>query len=663
MAALEAEFVRGAAHLASKHLPSRNRSPKRVAQGMYVNSNPISAIASRSRRGGVALVLALMQAVALWLYAPATQAQSATASSTDAAAVPAIVGPMRLRQPVQSEAGLSSGAPASDAQPASGLNEFESYVQGLPGGTGVRRFGTTLLAGMYGDADASYNPLVPPDYLLRVGDELVVTLWGSVDADLRLMVDRSGRITIPRVGPVMVSGVRYADLPDVISRRVGQTFKNFQLSVTLGQLRGMRVYVTGFVNKPGAVMVNSLSTLAQALLRAGAPSAAGSYRQIQLKRGRAVVTTFDLYELLLRGDRNTDVLLQPEDVIHVGPIGDQVAIIGSVNRPVIVELKRGESLDDLLRAAGGFTAVADTLRLTLERLDDRNELRVVELRLPDNRNAALRNGDVLRAYSAVTLALPQQRQNKRISVEGEVVRPGEYLLPPTSSIADALRMAGGFTTSAYLYAAEFSRESVRAVQQRNYERALRDMETQLVTNAATRRVMTVEEAGSLGAINAATAKMFEQLRALKPNGRIVLQLQPNSTELPDLPLEDGDRLYIPPRSTTVGVFGSVFSAGSYLYSPQRTVNDYLRLAGGPTRGADDNSVFVIRANGTVASSRQESGWFSRGNQIASAPAEPGDTIFVPEEMNKSNWVQATKDWTQILYQFGIGAAAMKSAFK
>ena len=168
---------------------------------------------------------------------------------------------------------------------------------------------------------------------------------------------------------------------------------------------------------------------------------------------------------------------------------------------------------------------------------------------------------------------------------------------------------------------------------------------------------------ALASTSAANSRLIEQLRSLKPTGRIVLQLTPASNALPELVLEDGDRLNIPAKPTTVGVFGSVFSTGSYLHSADRTVGDYLRLAGGPTRGADDASVFVIRANGSVNSSLQESGFFSRGNQIAGLPTEPGDTIFVPEELNKTTWVQNAKDWTQILYQFGIGIAGIKSAVK
>src|SRR4029453_14633238 len=100
-------------------------------------------------------------------------------------------------------------------------------------------------------------------------------------ADVRATVDRSGRITIPRVGPVMVAGTRYGDLADVVRRRVAQVFRNFDLSVSLGQLRGIRVFVTGFVTKPGAYSVSSLSTVTAALLRAGGPAAAGSFRNIQ----------------------------------------------------------------------------------------------------------------------------------------------------------------------------------------------------------------------------------------------------------------------------------------------------------------------------------------------------------------------------------------------
>ena len=132
-------------------------------------------------------------------------------------------------------------------KPAQG--EFETFVQSLTARHEIRRFGAELMTPA-DDAEAAESlPLVPADYLIKPGDEILLTIWGSVDADLRLLVDRSGRVSIPRVGPVLVAGIRYADLPATISRRMALVFRNFELSVALGQLRGLRVYVTGFVAK------------------------------------------------------------------------------------------------------------------------------------------------------------------------------------------------------------------------------------------------------------------------------------------------------------------------------------------------------------------------------------------------------------------------------
>lgn len=589
-------------------------------------------------------------------------------------------GPIRLRQPqsaVQDEAGDGStratrdgsdqysNSPGAPRRPpsAQALSDFEIYVRRLNDDKLVRRYGSELLSPMYAPDAGQQSPLVPPDYLLRPGDELLLTLWGSVDADLRLQIDRSGRVAIPRVGPVMLSGVRYADATEVISRRVAQTFKNFNLSVALGRLRGQRVYVTGFVQQPGAVSTSALATLTQVLMQAGGPSSAGSFRQIQLRRGGALVGQFDLYDLLLNGSRGGDPLLQADDVVHVGPVGPQVALIGSVNQPAIFELKPGENVASLLRMAGGFSPVADAGRLSLDRFGDRAGGRTSQWELPAAEGNAPINGDVLRAFNAAEVALPSERQNKRVRVEGEVLRPGDYLLPPTSNLADAMAAAGGTTSKAFVYATMFSRESVRRAQQENYDRALRDLETQMTTYNSTRRTTTAEEATAVSASNSATGRFLDQLRSLRPNGRVVLQLTPQSTTLPELALEDGDRIVIPSRPTTVGVFGSVFNTGSYLFSDSRNVGDYLRMAGGPTRGADQASVFVLRANGTVISNLHNGNWFSKTSAVQQTSVEPGDTIFVPEEMDKTTFVQAAKDWTQIFYQLGLGIAGIKAAVK
>ncbi len=597
---------------------------------------------------------------ALLAMASSAQAQSGGTEAGDGAG-----GSIRLRQPAAVVVDRD-GAPSSPAlESAYNPGEFEKFVQSRVGSASApRRLGSELVT-QPGDArGAELSPLVPEDYVVGPGDEVIVSLWGSVDADLRLVVDRSGQVTVPRVGSIQVSGLKYGDLPQVINRRVAQVFKNFQSTVSLGQLRGIRIFVTGFVARPGTYSVGSLSSVVSALMRAGGPSASGSFRTIELRRGADVISRFDLYDLLTRGDRSADRVVQAGDVVHVGPVGTQVGVIGSVNRPAIVELKAGETLADALRYAGGFSAVADRSRIAVERLRDRNSGRVTELNLPTDSSAPLSEGDVVAAFSAVDSQLSGQRQRKRVRIEGEVGRPGEYVMHESSTLLDAIKAAGGLTQAAYLPAVEFTRERVRVTQQENYDKALRDLETDLSRARISRRGGSADEAAAQQASDASVARLIDRLRLLKPNGRLVLYADASKAPLPDLALEDGDRLLVPPQPTTVGVFGSVFNAASYLHQSGRTLGEYVRLAGGPTKGADESSIFVVRANGQVISSRQGGGnWFRSGSSVLPVEALPGDTVFVPEELDKTTFMQSLKDWTQILYHLGVGAAGIRSAIQ
>lgn len=563
---------------------------------------------------------------------------------------------VRLRQPSPPPAAPLEPPAAADSLAARNLADFEVF-------TNLQRFGTRWVNEL-AQSPSDAAPTVPSDYLVQVGDELTVLIWGTVEADLRLVVDRSGRIAIPRVGPVSVVGVRFGDLQATIARRVAQVFKGFELSVSLGRLRGVRLYLTGHVARPGAYVVPSLSTVLNAVMRAGGPSAAGSYRNIQLRRPGQPPITLDLYKLILEGERSADALVQPEDVIHVSPAGVQVALRGSVNNPAIYELKPDEVLSDVLRMAGGLTPLADRSRLALERVEDRRLQRVREIALPAGNGSRLQDGDVLSAFSAVDASLATVGQNKRVRIEGEVRFPGEYVLPPTSTLQDALRVAGGLTSAAFVYGASFTRESVRLSQQENLERAIREIEGDIAMSDRTRRGNAGADASSRPGRSVGDRLLVERLRGLRATGRIVLQLAPDASELPDLVLESGDRLVVPPRPTSVGVFGSVFNSGNYLYDTSKSLGEYLRLAGGPTKGADGDGTFVVRANGQVVSSRQgKASWWQRGTPIEGLAALPGDTLFVPEDFDRTTFLESAKDWTQLLFQLGLGAAGIKSALQ
>ena len=694
-----------------------------------------------------------------------------------------------------SPAERQSASPRDQIRPAPPLerNEFQEFVLKATG-RNLPMFGYNLFDG----ALSTFAPLdrvpVPADYVIGPGDEIMVRAWGQIDVDVRATVDRNGRIYIPKVGAINVAATRYQDLDSRVRSAVSRVFKNFDMVVTLGELRSIQIFVVGQVRKPGSFTVSSLSTLVNALFASGGPTTKGSLRKVQLKRGNKVVTEFDFYDLLLKGDKSRDAQLLPGDVIFVPPIGPLAAISGSVNVSAIYELKGKQTLEDLVAMAGGLSTSAAGQKVTLERIFDRKNRVVEELSLdptgmarvladgdvvnvftlsprlvnavtlrgnvatpmrfewkeglhisdiipersmlvvPDywlqrNRagrpqswitesteakgdgaakitrdvkrpgaevnwdyavverlnpvdystilipfnlesaifdkgsehNLKLEPGDIVTIFSKDDIHGPQAKQNKFVRLEGEFQTAGVYQIQPGESLRQLLARVGGITANAYLYGAEFTRESTRIQQQERLDDVLGRLEVEMQRSGVRRAqgVVAVEQAQALEAEAHAQRALLVKLRQIRATGRIVLEIRPEAKSLkdfPDLVLDDGDRLLVPPRPSTVSVFGSVYNQNAYIYRQGKQVSDYLAQAGGPTKDADKSSLYVLKADGSVIS-RQQGGWFGRG--INGERLNPGDSIIVPEDLDKLSWTRELKDWTQIFYQFALGVVGLK----
>jgi len=391
--------------------------------------------------------------------------------------------------------------------------------------------------------------------------------------------------------------------------------------------------------------------MVDAVLAAGGPGSGGSFRSIQLRRNGQIVTDLDLYDLLLKGDKSHDAILQNQDVINIGPVGPELAISGSVNAQAIYEAKSGESLADIIRYAGGLNALADDARLVVVRLGDLDAAGSQQLTFAQAQTFPAERGDIIRVLSLADIARPQERQAILATIEGEVDHPGRYYLPPGSSLADLLAKARGMTSGAFVFGTEFDRESVRRQQQASFERAIDDLEVTAAAAPLTALSGSAESAAAGQARQQASVAVIARLKERKPDGRLVFNLTYGSSTLPaDMKLEDNDRIYIPPQPKTVGVFGAVYQPGSFLFASAKHLSDYLKLAGGPQRYADRGAVFVVRANGAVISSRQASG-FGR------LPALPGDVIFMPVRSTPGTY-ERVKDIATVVYQFGVGVATL-----
>jgi protein involved in polysaccharide export with SLBB domain len=230
---------------------------------------------------------------------------------------------------------------------------------------------------------------VTGDYEVGPGDEILIRAWGQIDLNGRLVVDRDGQVFLPKVGTLSVAGLKYQQLPEYFRSSIGRVFRNFDLTISLGQLRSIQIFVAGRARRPGSYTVSSLCTLVNALFASGGPAESGSMRRIELRRNDAVVTEFDLYDLLLRGDKSKDAKLLPGDVIYIPAIGPSIAIAGSVNAPAIYELRGGVTLAQAIDMAGGLSTTADGRKATVERIENHTTRRVEEFLLDEPASKAV----------------------------------------------------------------------------------------------------------------------------------------------------------------------------------------------------------------------------------------------------------------------------------
>jgi protein involved in polysaccharide export with SLBB domain len=525
-------------------------------------------------------------------------------------------------------------------------NEFEKYIEDRLGKV-LPRFGADLVVPSSRDFTVPATTTIPSSYVLQPGDTVFIGLSGSVDGSIERTIDNNGNIFLEKVGSVHLAGIRYADLKTAVERALGTQYRGFYVSVSVTKLHGIQVYVTGYANHPGSFTVNSLSTLLNAVLAAGGPSSGGSFRSIELFRNGELVTKFDLYDLILSGDKSKDVLLQNQDVIRIDPLGEQVAVTGSVNQEAIYEAKPGEKIADIIRYAGGFNGLADKSRVILYRLSEADK-GGIEIPANDLPEASVNAGDIIQILSVGSLARPLEKQSILVRIDGEVEHPGNYYVSPGTTLGQAMSLAGGLTQRAYVYGTVFERQSVRLQQRASFNEAVRQLELSL--SAAP---LTSEDSSDAVAQRqlAAATDVVRRLRAAQPNGRVVLPIAYAAPSLPgDIVLENNDAIHIPPRPTTVGVFGAVYRPASFLLRDGgRRVKDYLDDAGGPIKAADKGQIFLVRANGEVVSKHRD---------VMGATVYPGDVIFVPVKTHGSRFWQHFRDVSQFVFGASISAATV-----
>jgi polysaccharide export outer membrane protein len=385
------------------------------------------------------------------------------------------------RRPRQQDAQIEAVPPAP-------LTEFQKVVANSAGHV-LPIFGANL----FNTVPSTFAPVdnipVTPDYVIGPGDELRLQIWGQVNLRGNYVVDRTGSIALPEVGTIHVAGLQFSQLDSFLKSQLGRVYRNFDLNTNLGQLRSIQVFVTGQASKPGSYTLGSLSTLLNALFASGGPLPQGSLRDIQVKRGTQTVTHFDLYDLLLHGDKSNDVRLQSGDVIFIPYVGPQVAVFGSVTNPAIYELKQESSFKQVISLAGGLTNLASGSQVKVERISDHSQRSELRVDLSSADAPLAQDGDIISVLSVV------DRFQNAVTLRGNVANPGRYVWHPGMRISDLIPNREALITRNYY---ERKDDLGQIVQDRDYtDRKASQGNAANQSSAAQTSVKSVQE-GSLG---------------------------------------------------------------------------------------------------------------------------------------------------------------------
>ena len=576
----------------------------------------------------------------------------------------------QTNQPQRTEPPGPSAAESRVPYPTEEPTAFQKFVEQSAGKL-LPVFGAEL----FRDVPSTFAPAdrvpVTPDYVVGPGDQLLIRAWGQIDLSVSPVVDRAGAIYIPQVGSEVVAGLQFAQVREFLKTAIGRIYRNFDLSVNMGQLRSIQVFVLGQARRPGVYTISSLSTLVNAIFASGGPGANGSMRRIALMRQNRAVCEFDLYDLLQHGDKSKDQRLLPDDMIYIPPVGAQVAMTGSVIAPAIYELKEGVTLEDGLLLAGGLTPVAAKRTAIIERIEDSTR-RVVEAPLKGPGAAVrLQNGDV------VSVLAVAPRFENAVTLRGNVADAVRMPWTPGMRIRDLIPDREALLTRDYWRtrnrlvpsvkpeepSANRPRDLIASTEPAAYPPSIGSPENALDSTKSSAAARTRTGPGSIGVAREQDqpAKNRVERNALETNwsyavierrdpkdlsttlipfrlGKVVI----DGDEAENLPLEAGDVVTIFSTSDVklpqnlqsryVRLEGEFLSAGVYSARPGETLRQLVQRAGGLTAQAYlFGSQFTRPSAKMEQQQRLDDAVNSLEREVASSSANLRGSVISPEE--------------------------------
>ncbi|MGF1642261.1 MAG: polysaccharide biosynthesis/export family protein [Thiotrichales bacterium] len=537
--------------------------------------------------------------------------------------------------PFNNQSGASNGREPVSLGPTVQAEAARSIIETAPTVPTVASdvFGAQLFTGAFSrNSYSGFNP----NYSIGIGDSITLKMWGAYELETVLTVDAQGNIFVPRVGPVNVVGVRNSELGEVVKRKIATVYRsNVHSYVNLAAAQPVKIFVTGFVARPGLYAGLSSDSVLNYLDQAGGVDPdRGSYIDIRIQRGDANYRTIDLYAFLLDG-RMPDAQLADGDTIVVGPRRSTVKVSGLVQNDNRFEFPSSSiALDEILALAKAQPS-ATHLRVIRNTGTTRN---VEYYSLDEARAITVVDGD------AVQLTADKRPGTITVRVEGEHQSPQEFVLPHGSRLGELMRSVH-MNERSDARAIQLYRESVKVRQAEMLEQSLRALEHSVLTaHSATNSEIELRKGEA-----ELVLKWIERARGIAPRGQVVLA---QTAEIESLLLENGDVIKVPVEDGIVLISGAVMFPNATVYNDRLSLSEYIDQAGGYAQSAKNSQIVILHRNGSFTRA-SEGGW----GREPDARIRPGDEILVMPKVDVKS-VQITKDLTQILYQIAVSAAVV-----
>ncbi len=519
------------------------------------------------------------------------------------------------------------------------LEEEEKYCEECIYGYNLFRFSPTSFA-------ATNQVPLTSTYTLGPGDEVEVTYYGNNDSKKQGVIRNDGTFNLPAIGPVNLGGLTYAEAQDLVESAVNSSLLGTKVSLSMGKLRSITVYILGESYKPGAYVLSAMSNVSNALFISGGVTEKGSLRTIEIRRNGEIVGVYDFYDFLLKGNTSSGVKLEDGDAIYIPFIQNKVKLGGSFKRPGYYEIVEGDSLKDAIEFAGNFKSeVVDTSILEISSIDQSIGERVIEYskKIETNFSRNLKDGD------SINISHRQGLMPRSIELRGEFKNPGVYSILPGDRVLDVINRAGGYTEEAYPEGIVFLRKQVAEKQKEGFRRSADELERTMINIIASGQIPNISEFTL-----APLGQLISRLRKEEPVGRQVVNfdyLTLKSDVSSNIYLQDGDEIYVPRRPESLYIVGEVLNSTTLKYNPKNNVEDYIKMAGGLNDQADKDRMFVIYPDGSAEIVNNS--LFRKNSSLI-----PGSTIVVSRDSRAFDVYSVLEVVTPIFADLATSAAAI-----